>query len=70
MECEKEACPFCNKVKVMGKEKVMDMCLHTICSECHDSKRAELCPLCVAKNKRKFLNEDGDNEKHAKEKVC
>ena len=49
-ECEKEECPFCHKYMVIGKQKIMDMCLHIICAECHVFKRADLCPRCVTIN--------------------
>lgn len=49
MDCEKEQCDFCNKVMVMGKQKIMDNCLHIVCADCHQSRRAEVCPRCANK---------------------
>ena len=67
MECEKELCPLCNKPKVIGKEFVIKVCLHTICEECY-IKKPELCPICIQPitNKRKFLRDCDMNERRPK----
>ena len=65
MDCEKEKCLFCDKDMVIGKQKIMDMCLHVVCADCHRSRRADVCPRCAIQ--RKYIS--NEPEKQGKEKM-